>query len=216
VTPINSRRGLRLVIVGDQAITRSALAVLLRGEEGIDAVHDADGALSAMRLVAAGAVDAVLVVFATSAGSVEAVDTFIASGLRVPILVLAVDAQPAFVRRVLASGAHGVLTTDTTPDEVVDAMQTLVRGVPYVQADLGALLAAQEPLREIDALSSREREVLRLIALGYTNPQIAEQLVVSVRTIETHRAHVAKKLDAGSRADLVRHALQEGLLGDRV
>jgi two-component system response regulator NreC len=73
-------------------------------------------------------------------------------------------------------------------------------------------LAAQETVREIDNLSAREREVLRLIALGYTNPQIAEYLVLSVRTIETHRAHLARKLGAESRAQLVRHALDYGLL----
>ncbi len=83
---------------------------------------------------------------------------------------------------------------------------------PALVPTLGAMLALQEAVREIDALSPREREVLRLIALGYTNPEIAARLVVSVRTIETHRAHLARKLRADTRAELVRHALNHGLL----
>ncbi len=211
MTPLSSRRGLRVVVVSDQAITRSALAVLLRGEHGVEAVVDADGAQMAMDILAGDGVDVSICVFGTPAHTLEAIK-LIGSTTRIPILVLAVDVEPLFVRRVLASGARGVLTTDSTPDELVDALRTIVRGLPYVQPNLGALLATQDAAREVDTLSTREREVLRLIALGYTNPQIAQQLVVSVRTVETHRAHVAKKLDANSRADLVRHALDHGLL----
>jgi two-component system response regulator NreC len=88
-------------------------------------------------------------------------------------------------------------------------------GERYLHPALGAALAQPPQSRgPVDALSPREREVLRLLALGYTNQEMAEMLVVSVRTVESHRAHVMTKLRAGSRAAMVRHALEAGLLDD--
>ena len=100
--------------------------------------------------------------------------------------------------------------------EVVTAIREVAGGGRYVHPELGARLvsadadAAREA--EEDPLSDREHEVLRLLALGYTNQEIAKQLFISVRTAETHRAHVMQKLRLASRAELVRYALARGLL----
>jgi DNA-binding NarL/FixJ family response regulator len=98
----------------------------------------------------------------------------------------------------------------------VAAIREVAGGGRYVHPELGARLvsaeAAAEQRADADPLSDREREVLRLLALGYTNQEIAKQLFISVRTAETHRAHIMQKLRLGSRAELVRHALEHGLL----
>ena len=100
--------------------------------------------------------------------------------------------------------------------EVVAAVREVARGGRYVNPELGARLVAAEAeaarRAEEDPLSDREREVLRLLALGHTNQEIAKQLYISVRTAETHRAHIMQKLRLGSRAELVRYALAQGLL----
>src|SRR4029434_3520926 len=102
--------------------------------------------------------------------------------------------------------------------EVVTAIREVARGGRYVNPALGAQLVAaeMENLRraEEDPLSDREREVLRLLALGHTNQEIAKELYISVRTAETHRAHIMQKLRLSSRAELVRYALEQGLLGE--
>lgn len=118
------------------------------------------------------------------------------------------------VRTAVAAGAGGVVTVRAASEDVVHALRAVANGEEYIHPVLGALLAGDDGLGPVERLSSREREVLRLIALGLTNPEIAEHLVVSPRTVETHRARLTRKLNARNRADLVRHALGSGLLAD--
>ena len=124
--------------------------------------------------------------------------------------------DPQYVRQAFAPGASGYVLKEAADTEVVDAIREVARGGRYVNPELGARLVAAEAesLRhaEDDPLSEREREVLRLLALGHTNQEIAKQLYISVRTAETHRAHIMQKLRLSSRAELVRYALEEGLL----
>ena len=114
------------------------------------------------------------------------------------------------------AGASGYVLKDAADTEVVDAVRTVAAGERYVHPALGARLVAAEveerKRADADPLSDREREVLRLLALGHTNQEIAQMLYISVRTAETHRAHIMQKLGLSSRAELVRHALDEGLI----
>ena len=115
----------------------------------------------------------------------------------------------------LEAGAAGYVLKTAADEQVVQAVRAVSAGERYLHPALGAALAQPTPSRgPVDALSPREREVLRLLALGYTNQEIAEMLVVSVRTVESHRAHIMTKLRANSRASMVRHALEAGLLDD--
>src|SRR5205823_5866094 len=132
------------------------------------------------------------------------------------VLVLSMQDDPRYVREAFAAGASGYVLKEAADAEVVAAVQEVARGGRYVNPELGARLieadAAAERRAEEDPLSEREREVLRLLALGHTNQEIAKQLYISVRTAETHRAHIMQKLRLGSRAELVRYAISQGLL----
>ena len=120
------------------------------------------------------------------------------------------------MRRAFEVGASGYVLKEAADTELVSAVRDVARGGRYVHPELGARLVAAESAErrraEDDPLSDREREVLRLLALGHTNQEIAKQLYISVRTAETHRAHIMQKLRLSSRAELVRHALANGML----
>jgi two-component system response regulator NreC len=120
--------------------------------------------------------------------------------------------EPAYARQALASGVMGYVLKEAADDELVEAVRRAAAGDTYLNPRLGAKLAAEPPPGPPDGLSEREVEVLRMIALGHTNAEIAEQLYLSVRTVETHRAHIQQKLRLASRSELVRYALDHGLV----
>jgi two-component system response regulator NreC len=126
--------------------------------------------------------------------------------------------DPRYVREAFAAGASGYVLKEAADAEVVDAVREVANGGRYVHPVLGArLIAAEAEERaqaEQDPLSDREREVLRLLALGHTNQEIAKMLYLSVRTVETHRAHIMQKLRLTTRAELVRYAIEHGLLDE--
>ena len=134
------------------------------------------------------------------------------------ILILSMQDDPRYVREAFAAGASGYVLKEAADTEVVTAIREVAAGGRYVHPELGARLIAAdaEAARKADEdpLSEREREVLRLLAFGYTNQEIAKQLYISVRTAETHRAHVMQKLRLGNRAELVRYAISQNLLED--
>jgi two-component system, NarL family, response regulator NreC len=132
------------------------------------------------------------------------------------VLVLSMQDDPAYVREAFGAGASGYVLKEAADTEVVAAVRDVANGQRYVHPALGARLVAAEAEEraraEDDPLSEREREVLRLLALGHTNQEIAKELYLSVRTVETHRAHIMQKLRITTRAELVRYALEQGLL----
>ena len=122
--------------------------------------------------------------------------------------------DPAFAREALRAGARGYVLKHSAGTELVQAIRAAAGGGTWLNPDLGARMAAapEGPTGALADLSERELEVLRLIALGHTNAEIAEQLFLSVRTVETHRAHIQQKLGVSTRAELVRYALDNDLL----
>jgi two-component system response regulator NreC len=132
------------------------------------------------------------------------------------VLVLSMQDDPSYVREAFAAGASGYVLKEAADEEVVSAVRKIAAGGNYVHPALGARMVAADAKERADAeadpLSEREREVLRLLALGHTNHEIAEQLYISVRTAESHRAHIMQKLRLTTRAELVRYALAQGLL----
>src|SRR5207244_10848442 len=131
------------------------------------------------------------------------------------VLMLSMQDDPQYVRQAFSAGASGYVLKEAADTEVVSAIREVARGGRYVNPELGARLVAAETEErkraEDDPLSEREREVLRMLALGHTNQEIAKQLYISVRTAETHRAHLMQKLRLSSRAALVRYAPDQGL-----
>ena len=134
------------------------------------------------------------------------------------VLVLSMQDDPSYVREAFAVGASGYVLKEAAGSELITAVREVARGGRYVHPELGArLIEAEAKARsdaELDPLSEREREVLRLLALGHTNQEIAKKLYISVRTAETHRAHIMQKLRLTTRAELVRYALERGLLDE--
>jgi two-component system response regulator NreC len=130
------------------------------------------------------------------------------------IVVLTMQDDPAFARQALQTGALGFVLKEAADEELLEAIRLAAEGDTYLNPRLGARLAAEppEPSGPPDDLSEREVEVLRLIALGHTNGEIAQQLFLSTRTVETHRAHIQQKVRRTTRAELVRYALEHGLV----
>ncbi|HET9115967.1 MAG TPA: response regulator transcription factor [Gaiellaceae bacterium] len=206
-----------VLIVDDHTLVRSGLRLLLEAEAGLVVEDEAADAEQAIRLARLHKPDVVLLdVVLPGRSGIEAAPEILAAAPRARILVLSMQDDPSYVRQAFAAGASGYLLKEAADDELVQAVREVAAGNRYVHPALGARLAAAEAearaRAEADPLSEREREVLRLLALGHTNQEIAKLLFISVRTAETHRAHVMQKLRLSTRAELVRYAIRQGLL----
>jgi two-component system, NarL family, response regulator NreC len=132
------------------------------------------------------------------------------------VVVLTMQEDPSFARTALRAGARGYVLKDSANSELVEAVRRAATGGTYLAPKLGAVLAATSdaPPGPPDDLTPREVEVLRLIALGHTNAEIGRQLYLSIRTVESHRAHIQQKLRRSTRAELVRYTLDRGMLDE--
>ena len=204
----------RILLVDDHAVLRSGLRLLLEREEDLDPVGEAASAEEALRALPRLAPDVVVMdIEMPGIGGLEGVAKIRERFPEVHMLVLSMHDQARDVRRAFDAGAHGYLPKAAADEDLVRAIRAVAAGERYVHPSLGAALASPKDAGgPIDELTAREREVLRLLALGHTNQEIAERLVVSVRTVESHRAHVMTKLRVSTRAGLVREALRAGLL----
>ena len=203
----------RIVLADDHAVVRSGLKLLLESEEDFEVVAIAGTADDALRCVRGHKPD-VLLLDLNMPGARKSLDIIPEVGEASPgtrVVVLTMQEDPAFARQALRAGATGYVLKEAADDELVHAVRVATDGQTYLHPRLGAALAAA-PEGPPDDLTEREVDVLRLIALGHTNTEIGEQLHVSVRTVETHRAHIQQKLRLSARAELVRYALERGLL----
>jgi two-component system response regulator NreC len=205
---------IRLVLADDHAVVRSGLRMLLDSESEFEVVAEASNIEDARRYVR-GHHPAVLVLDLNMPGgsSLEAIPLLRQEAPETQIVVLTMQQEPAFAREALRAGALGYVLKEAADEELVGAVRSAAAGERYLNPRLGARIASEPPPGPPDDLSEREAEVLRLIALGHTNTEIAEQLLLSVRTVETHRAHIQQKLRLTSRAELVGYALERGLIG---
>jgi two-component system, NarL family, response regulator NreC len=201
-----------IVLADDRTVVGRALRVLLEEEPGFEVVAEADDADDAVRYLRGHKPD-VLILDLNMPGrpSLEAIPDMREASPETRIVVLTMQKEPAFPRQALQLGVIGYVLKEAADDELVQAVRSAAAGETYLQPALGGRLAA-EPESAASDLSERETDVLRLIALGHTNAEIAEKLYISVRTVETHRAHIQQKLGVSSRAELVRGALSRGLV----
>jgi two-component system, NarL family, response regulator NreC len=209
---------IRIVLADDHRVVRTGLGLLLDAEEAIDVVAEAGDVDSALRAVLGHKPD-VLVLDLNMPGtqtSLEALPLIRERSAQTATVVLTMQEDPEYARSALRAGALGYVLKEAADTELVEAVRRAADGRTYLNPSLGARLAAmpEQPAGPPDDLSGRELEVLRLIALGHTNAEIGEQLFLSVRTVETHRAHVQQKLGRTTRAELVRYALDHGLLNE--
>ena len=208
---------IRVLVVDDHAVVRSGLRLLIDAEDDLETVGEAGSVREAIFEARSTTPDLILMdVVMPGESGLEGLPKILHEHPEVKVLVLSMQDDPRYVREAFAAGASGYVLKEAADAEVVTAIREVAAGGRYVHPELGARLIAADAeaarLADEDPLSDREREVLRLLALGFTNQEIAKQLFISVRTAETHRAHVMQKLRLQSRAELVRYAIAHGLL----
>jgi two-component system response regulator NreC len=208
-----AEKTIRIVLADDHAVVRSGLRLLLDSEPDFEVVAEAGDLDAAQRYVRGHHPDVLVLDLNMPGGSsLEAIPSIREQMPATQIVVLTMQQEPAFARRALGAGAIGYVLKEAADDELVEAVHRAAAGESYLNPRLGARLASEPPPGPPDDLSEREVDVLRLIALGHTNAEIAGKLYLSVRTVETHRAHIQQKLNLSSRAELVGYALRRGLV----
>jgi two-component system response regulator NreC len=206
-----------VLVADDHAVVRSGLRMLIDAQDDLETVGEAGTGDEAVRLARALKPDVVLMdVVMPGKSGIEVMPAVREVAPETKVLVLSMQDDPRYVHEAFSAGASGYVLKEAADSEVVGAIRAVAAGNRYVHPALGARLVAAEAAarrkEEEDPLSEREREVLRLLALGHTNQEIAKTLYISVRTAETHRAHIMQKLRLSTRAELVRYAISEGLL----
>ena len=218
VGPVSEPSGeaelITIVLADDHPVVRSGLRMLLEKESDIEVVAEAGDVDSAQRYVL-GHKPTVLVLDLNMPGgsSLDAIPDVADASPETSVVVLTMQEDPAFAREALQAGARGYVLKQAAGTELVQAIRAAAIGGTWLNPELGARLAATPtPTGPPGDLTEREVDVLRLIALGHTNNEIAAQLYLSVRTVETHRAHIQQKLGLSTRAELVRYALDNDLI----
>jgi two-component system, NarL family, response regulator NreC len=203
----------RIVLADDHAVVRAGIRMVLDGIPGWEVVAECGDADTAARQVRGHHPD-VLVLDLTMPGrpSLDALAEIRRRSPGTHVVILTVEADPAMARHAMVSGASGYVLKEAADTELVEAIRRAVAGTCYLDPSLGARVAAAPETPALHELSSRELEVLRLIALGNTNTEVADTLCLSVRTVETHRSHILTKTRCKTRAQLVAYALGAGLL----
>ena len=203
-----------VLIVDDHAVLRAGLKLLLDREDDLETVGEAADARNAVFLTRRHKPGVILLdVTMPDRSGLDVLPELLSESPESRALILSMEDDPSYVRQAFAAGASGYMLKEAADAELVDAVRRVAAGEQYVHPTLGArLVSPAAGAVDQDELSDREREVLTQLAHGHTNHEIAERLVVSVRTVESHRAHIMSKLRLSTRAELVSYALQHGLL----
>jgi two-component system response regulator NreC len=206
-----------VVLADDHSIVRGSLRALLESGGEFEIVAEAGTAEEATRKVLAYK-PAVIVLDLTMPGgsSLEAIPKMLQASEKTAVVVLTMEDEPRFAQEAMRAGARGFVLKDSAGQELVDAIHAAMRGDLYLSPQLGGRIAGlpATPEGPPDGLSEREVEVLKLVVMGHTNAEISARLYLSVRTVESHRAHIHKKSGVTSRAELVAYAREHGLGGD--
>jgi two-component system response regulator NreC len=204
-----------VVVADDHTVVRQGLRMLIDADDALQVIAEAGTVSDAERLTRAHR-PTVLVLDLNLHGEsgLEAIPRLRDTCPETAIVVLTMQDDPGFARQALQSGALGFVLKEAADEELLQAIHLAAGGENYLNPRLGARLAAApaEPAGHPDDLTDREMEILRLIALGHTNTEIAKQLFLSTRTVETHRAHIQRKTGRNTRAELVGYALEHHLI----
>ena len=207
-------RKVRIVVADDHQVVRAGLKLLLDAEEDFEVVAEAGDVAGAARSVLGHKPDVIVLDLNMPDGSsLAAIPKMLTDSPATSVVVLTMQEDPAFAREALQAGARGYVLKEAADAELVEAVRMAADGRTYLHPELGAKIAAEpQAAGPPDDLTDREIEILRLIALGHTNTEIAEQLYLSVRTVESHRARIQQKTQLNTRAELVRYALDHGIV----
>jgi DNA-binding NarL/FixJ family response regulator len=205
---------IRVLVTDDHAILRTGLTALLDRENDMTAVGEAATAEQAVVKARALQPDVVLldIVMPRKSGF-DALPELQKVAPEARVIMLTMQTNPSSIRQALIAGAAGYVGKHATETDLLDAIRRVAAGSRYVDPELGGDLVVGDAAALTEPISERERDVLFLLALGYTNQQIAAMLFVSPRTVDTHRAHIMRKLKLETRAELVLYALANGLIG---
>jgi two-component system, NarL family, response regulator NreC len=208
---------LRILLVDDHRVVRAGLRMLLDAEPDLEVVDEAGEVRDAIFKARRHTPDLIVLdVKLPDGDGDEAIGRLRAEAPEAKVLILSMEDTGHHVRRAFGNGADGYVLKDAAEEELVSAIREVAAGGRYLHAALGAKMVRAEieerDRAAADPLSDREREVLRLLAEGHTNQEIAARLSISVRTAETHRAHIMQKLRFTTRSELVRYAIDQGML----
>jgi len=205
---------IRVLIVDDHELLRAGLRSRLANESGIAVVGEADTAERAVVIARRLQPDVILLdLLLPRKSGYDAIPELADAAPGATVLIVSSQAAPSSVRRALSAGAAGYLPKHASDRELVAAIRLVVGGAGYVDPELGAQLVNPNGSPALEPLSERERDIVQLLALGYTNQEIGKKLFISVRTVDTHRAHIMRKLQLETRAELVMFALANGVIG---
>ena len=205
---------IRVLIVDDHELLRAGLRSRLEGEDGISVVAEAGSAERAVIEARAAKPDLILLdLLLPRKNGYDVIPELAHVAPQAKVLVVSSQAAPSSVRRALSAGAAGYLPKRSSAKELVAAIRLVADGGGYVEPGLGAKLVSPDDSSALEPLSERERDIIHLLALGYTNQEIAKKLFISVRTVDSHRAHIMRKLQLETRAELVMFALANGVIG---
>jgi len=213
---------IRVTIVDDHAILRAGLRMLVNAQADMEVVSEAPDGEKAVQEVRETRPDVILLdLTMPRAGGMKALQEIARNHRETRVLVLTMHDDPAYLRSALAAGASGYLLKRAVDAELLAAIRAVHRGGISVDTRLASVLVQDVlakrgrkagPIRQTNILSARELQVLKLVAQGYTSAQIAKQIAVSVKTVETYRSRFAEKLGLRKRSDVIRFAMQMGLL----
>jgi DNA-binding NarL/FixJ family response regulator len=212
-------RPIKIILADDHKIVRQGLHSLLAAQPDFEVVGEARDGEEALKLMEELSPDiAFMDVMMPNLNGIDAARIAQQRGIKTKLIFLSMHANATYVVRALQSGALGYVLKDSDLGEILQAIQNALEGKRYLSTAIAEdvfnilLNADSEKTDPLDVLSPREREILQLIAEGNTNAVIAEKLTLSIRTVETHRAHIMTKLRFKSQSDLVRYAVQQGLI----
>jgi len=211
---------IRVLIADDHAILRTGLKLLIEAQPDMTAVAEAPSGTEAIRLVRETKPDVVILdITMAEGGGLRSISEILRTHPPVRILMLTMHEEPAYVRTALAAGASGYVLKRSVDADLLSAIRAVHKGRTYVDSEMASSLIqhavpdrAREDSGPAEVLSERELQVLKLVAEGFSSREIAEQILVGVKTVETYRGRFAEKLGLKSRADIVRYALEVGLL----
>ncbi len=204
---------IKVVIADDHNIFRQGLAQLLASVEDITVAGEAADGVQALKLIREVGPDVAILDLSMPSGGLEVARAVRNEGLSTRIILLTMHNEPDKANKAIQAGVHGYVLKDNAFEDLVYALRSVARGGTFISPSLVAgVLKSGERRKSGELLTRREREVLSLIATGLTNRQIAEKLFISVKTVETHRARIIDALDLHNTAELVRYAIDNGLV----
>jgi DNA-binding NarL/FixJ family response regulator len=205
---------IRVLVADDHAVLRTGLVAVIERQDGMVVVGEAASGEQAVTKARALQPDVILLdVVMPRRSGFDVLPSLQEVAPNARVLVLSMQTSPSAIRQALVLGAAGYLSKHAQESDLVEAIRRVANGSRYVDPELGGDLVVSDAAALLEPISERERDVLYLLALGYTNQEIGSMLFISVRTVETHRAHIMQKLNLETRAELVLYALAHGLIG---